>query len=307
MQLGHEGRPEYTHWQQSIGHPGATPGREGLRSRRPTTSSWSARTVKEPRPFTDSGRRRAPRVPTFLPKFEVPRGTAVLGRSGAEPLPPSHAKQLHSARARLGSSGRMLGTPRGSTPRAALPFRGPPGQVGRIKSNAKLRPVGLRPGVPVAPSREPAVLRLKAAFKRGEFTGAGAKAAMATNAFAIAKLAAEEVEKKRRVVEKQQRELEALLTSLREAFHTIDKDGSGTVEPAEVLALVKAGGNKVNEAKFWDNFNQVDKDHNGLIDEQEFLTILMDDVRTPPHKQACSPPGGRRLPAVPLAAVTATV
>lgn len=281
MQLGHEGQPQYTHWQQCIGGPGATPGRH-LRSQRPTTSSWSARSHKEP--VFASTRRRGPRVPSFLPKFDMPRGTEVMGRSGAQPLPPSHAKQLNSARARLGSSGRVLGTPRGSTPRAALPFRAPPGQVGRIKSNATLEPLSPRS----ADTRDSAVKQLKLAFKRGQFSGAiREKQQLVSLVYTTARDAAEQVRKKRQQVEQRNRDAEALMTSLRNAFHTIDVDKNGTVEPAEVLGLVKSSGQQVNEANFWDNFNQVDSDHNGLIDEEEFMTILTADVRA---KHPCSHP-----------------
>jgi hypothetical protein len=276
MQLQHEGRPEYVHWAQSIGAPGAAPGRDFLRSRQPTASSWSARKPKEP--ATESARRKGPRVPSFLPRFELPRGAEVLGRSGAQPLPPMHARQLHSARARLGSSGRSMRPARGGTPREALPFRGPPGQVGRIKSNARLRPAG--PGGP--PVKLSGAFQLKAAFKRGVFSGATRerqkKASMMVE---LANLAAEEAGKKRTRLKIQQQEVDELLKSLRSAFRTIDKDNNGTVEPAEVLSLVKSGGQKVNEKAFWENFNKVDKDHNGLIDEEEFLAILTDDVRTP--------------------------
>ena len=272
---------EYTHWQQSIGHAGSTPGRgNGYQSsyRRNTQSSWSARSVADPiRPFSDSSQRRTPRVPTFLPRFS--NDAKVLGRSGAQPLPPSAARQLGSARARLGSTGRMLGTPRGSTPRSALPFGGPPGRVGRIKTNAKLTRGSQVPAMP--PAAKPAVMRMEAAFKFGEFGGEAGKLTLATNALEMAKMAKEQLEKKQCKLERQQKELDALLESLRDAFRAIDKDHNGTVEPGEVLAMVKLAGNKVNEAQFWDNFNQVDKDHNGLIDEQEFLAILTQDLEGP--------------------------
>jgi hypothetical protein len=73
---------------------------------------------------------------------------------------------------------------------------------------------------------------------------------------------------------------------LRNAFREIDKDRSGAVEPAEVLALVKKSGQTVNAAKFWDNFNKVDQNHNGLIDEEEFLAVLTNDVRA--RRKPCS-------------------
>eukprot|EP01043_Picozoa_sp_COSAG02_P017215 COSAG02_NODE_776_length_17302_cov_17.765855_5_plen_290_part_00 len=288
MQLQHEGRPEYVHWQQSIGAPGAAPGRDFLRSRQPTTSSLSARKVKEP--VTESTRRKGPRVPTYLPRFELPSGAEVLGRSGAQPLPPMHERQLHSARARLYSGGRPMLTMRGGTPREALPFRGPPGQVGRIKSNARVGPVGPR----APPVKLSGAFQLKAAFKRGAFSGVSRnKHQQAHKVLELAKLAKEAAQKKRRMLEMQQQEVETLMASLRHAFKTIDKDGSGTVEPAEVLALVKAGGQAVNEIKFWDNFNKVDKDHNGLIDEEEFLKILTEDVRA-----SRKPVLSARLPAI---------
>ena len=284
MQLGHEGRPEYTHWQQSIGAPGAAPGREQRLQLRPpgwTTSSWSARTPREPMP--NSARRRNPRVPSYLPKFAVPRGTTVIGRSGAQPLPPVRSRQLQSARARLGSSGRALGTPRHSTPRAAMAFEGPPGHVGKIKGNAQLaraRPKGAR-------AVQKMGLKLKAAFQRGEFSSAAQDQQRAMDAYTVAKVAAEQVEKQRRELERKRKEVEAVLQRLRDAFRTIDKDHNGTVEPAEVLALVKQGGHKVDEESFWNNFNKVDKDHNGLIDENEFLALLTEDVRAPPTLSLC--------------------
>lgn len=244
-----------------------------------TVTSWSARKPK-PDIDADSTRRRSPRVPPRVPRFELPRGTTVLGRSGAQPLPPAHASQLYSARARLGSSGRNLGTPRGSYPRAPLP----PGQVGRIKSNARLRPIAPK-GAP-APKLS-ALMQLKEAFQRGEFAGATAdNQAKASHACELARVAAEQVDQKRRVLAKRQREVDAVMVYLRNAFREIDKDRSGAVEPAEVLALVKKSGQTVNDAKFWDNFNKVDQNHNGLIDEEEFLAVLTNDVRA--RRKPCS-------------------
>ena len=120
--------------------------------------------------------------------------------------------------------------------------------------------------------------RMLQAFQNGDFSKA-VEDTKVKAAFNVAKLAQEHMLRRRREVEAKRKELEALQQALRAAFRSIDEDGSGHVEPTEVLRLVKAGKHTVDEKGFWDNFAKADTDRNGLIDEAEFLQLLTKDVR----------------------------
>jgi hypothetical protein len=75
-------------------------------------------------------------------------------------------------------------------------------------------------------------------------------------------------------IQQKQMEEEERIQSFRAAFAVIDEDGSGQVDPGEVLKTVKDAGYTVNEEHFWKNFLVVDTDRNGQIDQNEFIHIL---------------------------------
>ena len=269
MHYQHEQRPDFVHWEAALGSAGAAPGRAGFSSIRRPTRSWTAREAGPTPAFSAASQRRAPRVPSYLPRFAVAGGAKVLGRSGADSISENSQRRLHTARANLGSSGRMRGgLPR---PREAMPFPGPPGMVGKLRSNSALQ--GLPKRVALSPRA-----RMLQAFQNGDFSKA-VEDTKVKAAFNVAKLAQEHMLRRRREVEAKRKELEALQQALRAAFRSIDEDGSGHVEPTEVLRLVKAGKHTVDEKGFWDNFAKADTDRNGLIDEAEFLQLLTKDVR----------------------------
>ena len=278
MHYQHEQRPDFVHWEAALGSAGAAPGRAGFSSIRRPTRSWTAREAEPTPAFSAASQRRAPRVPSYLPRFAVAGGAKVLGRSGAEPISESSQRRLHTARANLGSSGRMRGgLPR---PREAMPFPGPPGMVGKLRSNSALQ--GLPKRVALSPRA-----RMLQAFQNGDFSKAVEETKVKA-AFNVAKLAQEQMLRRRREVEAKRKELEALQQALRAAFRSIDEDGSGHVEPTEVLKLVKAGKHTVDEKGFWDNFAKADTDRNGLIDEAEFLQLLTKDVRAQSSPRPCA-------------------
>ena len=273
MQLRYEGRPEYVHWAQSIGAPGAAPGRDFLRSRQPTTSSWSARTPKEP--MTD-GTAEGP-AGAVVPA-EV---RAAKGRGGARDArgaaTAADARAATPVGARPGSSGRSMPQPRGGTLRGQAVFAAARARLDQEQCEAE---VGGQTGPPVKHSNS----------SRRHSSGAYFRASRDKQKQANKML--ELGDRSRRGGGSggagiQQQEVEELARALRSK---IDKDNNGMFEPGESLRSSRQAP-KNNETAFG-TFNKVDKDHNGLIDEKEFLANLTEDVRAP-RKSV-------RLPAYPL-------
>jgi hypothetical protein len=64
------------------------------------------------------------------------------------------------------------------------------------------------------------------------------------------------------------------LETYRRAFELIDTDKSGTVEPSEVIGLIKRLGMHTNEGMFWDIFHQMDYDNSAQLDFEEFKGVV---------------------------------
>lgn len=58
------------------------------------------------------------------------------------------------------------------------------------------------------------------------------------------------------------------------AFHIIDLDGSGAVEPSEVLKVLKLMGKQVDDAKFWQVFRDLDLDNSCALEYNEFQSVM---------------------------------
>ena len=58
------------------------------------------------------------------------------------------------------------------------------------------------------------------------------------------------------------------------AFQIIDLDGSGSVEPSEVLKVLKLMGKQVDDAKFWQVFRDLDLDNSCALEYKEFQTVM---------------------------------
>ena len=76
-----------------------------------------------------------------------------------------------------------------------------------------------------------------------------------------------------RVERQRQREL----YTYAQAFEAIDADGSGRVDPAEIVAFVEGRGQSVHTRTFWKIFSELDLDRSEDLDMAEF-TSLMDAV-----------------------------
>jgi hypothetical protein len=75
-------------------------------------------------------------------------------------------------------------------------------------------------------------------------------------------------------MERQRREE---LRNYRAAFSLIDVDNSGSVEPFEVLKVIKKVGRKVNEERFWQVFRELDFDNSNSLEFPEF-EMMMDTL-----------------------------
>jgi len=76
-----------------------------------------------------------------------------------------------------------------------------------------------------------------------------------------------------RIERQRQREL----YTYAQAFEAIDADGSGRVDPAEIVAFVEGRGQSVHTRTFWKIFSELDLDRSEDLDMAEF-TSLMDAV-----------------------------
>ena len=64
------------------------------------------------------------------------------------------------------------------------------------------------------------------------------------------------------------------ITELREAFSLFDKDKSGTISARELGTVMRSLGQNPTEVELQDMINEVDANHNGVIDLPEFLTMM---------------------------------
>ena len=71
---------------------------------------------------------------------------------------------------------------------------------------------------------------------------------------------------------KRQRVVE--LETYRTAFSILDLDGSGKVEPFEVLTALKRMGKRVDEHRFWEVFRDLDLDNSSSLEFNEFQIVL---------------------------------
>ena len=82
----------------------------------------------------------------------------------------------------------------------------------------------------------------------------------------------------RRVTQRKQREAEIRAYKL--AYNMIDVNRDGSIDPAEVLQLLKTTGNSVTvEKSFWEAFRELDTDQSNGLNFDEF-TALLDRIRT---------------------------
>lgn len=81
--------------------------------------------------------------------------------------------------------------------------------------------------------------------------------------------AAEELRKQR--LERQRAEE---LATYAAAFQIIDMDGSGAVEPPEVLKVLKLLGKKVDDKRFWEVFRELDLDNSSSLELDEFQIVM---------------------------------
>ncbi|VDI64645.1 Hypothetical predicted protein [Mytilus galloprovincialis] len=67
---------------------------------------------------------------------------------------------------------------------------------------------------------------------------------------------------------------EEQLREFKEAFSLFDKDGDGTISSAELGVVMRSLGQNPSDQELTDLVNEVDIDGNGIIDFQEFLTMM---------------------------------
>lgn len=61
----------------------------------------------------------------------------------------------------------------------------------------------------------------------------------------------------------------------RKAFSVIDKDGSGMVEPDEIVSCLKVFGKDVDRKRFWQVFKEADRDKSDSLDQDEFIDMML--------------------------------
>ena len=64
------------------------------------------------------------------------------------------------------------------------------------------------------------------------------------------------------------------IETYRTAFKILDADGSGKVEPFEVLAALKRIGKKVDDQRFWEVFRDCDLDNSSSLDFDVFKFVM---------------------------------
>ena len=71
-----------------------------------------------------------------------------------------------------------------------------------------------------------------------------------------------------------QRQRAAEISTYRAAFRIIDADGSGSVEPPEVIMALRKMGKKVDESRFWQIFRELDLNHSSTLEYHEFERVM---------------------------------
>jgi calmodulin len=60
----------------------------------------------------------------------------------------------------------------------------------------------------------------------------------------------------------------------KEAFSLFDKDGDGTISTTELGTVMRALGQNPSETELNDMINEVDQDHSGSIEFEEFINLM---------------------------------
>ena len=64
------------------------------------------------------------------------------------------------------------------------------------------------------------------------------------------------------------------IIEFREAFQAFDKDGNGSITTKELGTVMRSLGQNLTEAEIKEIIDEVDEDKNGVIDFQEFLSLM---------------------------------
>ncbi|XP_078164631.1 putative calcium-binding protein CML13 [Carex rostrata] len=78
--------------------------------------------------------------------------------------------------------------------------------------------------------------------------------------------------------EKRSRLTEQRRVEIREAFELFDLDGSGTIDAKELCVAMRALGFEMTEDEINQMMAEVDKDHSGGIDFDEFLYMMTEKI-----------------------------
>ncbi|KAL4238659.1 hypothetical protein ACF0H5_003366 [Mactra antiquata] len=65
-----------------------------------------------------------------------------------------------------------------------------------------------------------------------------------------------------------------ILIELKQAFKIFDKDGDGTISTQELGTVMRSLGQDPSEDELLDIINEIDEDGNGLIEFDEFVTLM---------------------------------
>ena len=76
---------------------------------------------------------------------------------------------------------------------------------------------------------------------------------------------------------------EEQIAEYKEAFSLFDKDGDGTIDASELGTVMRSLGQNPTESELTDMINEIDIDHSGTIDFEEFKTMMIakDENRSP--------------------------
>jgi Ca2+-binding EF-hand superfamily protein len=78
----------------------------------------------------------------------------------------------------------------------------------------------------------------------------------------------------------------------KQAFEIFDVDHSGNIDREELSSLLNALGFNYNEAQTTRIFDEVDSDHSGVIEINEFISFMSKQIVTPPHSAGHGQPQG---------------
>ena len=71
------------------------------------------------------------------------------------------------------------------------------------------------------------------------------------------------------------------VAEFKEAFSLFDKDGDGTISTTELGIVMRSLGQNLSEIELQDMIKEVDADGNGVVDFQEFLTLMSQKIKDP--------------------------